>query len=646
VPLGKVEQSPKLQTDATKLMTVHDSIVTWSKSRPRWQQDALRRLLKGKVNSRDIEEIAAIARREYGGTALPESEPPSPADDPIPETGKQRDDVVLVRLSHLTHVNALQTDQELGIAATGLTVVFGENGAGKTGYVKVLKQVCRARGGPDAIYSNVYVDDHVPSAAKIEFEVNGVRLSCDWSAGVESPVQLREISTFDSRSASVYVNEESSVAYLPFGMDLFPRLSQFSDRVRLLLEQDLSQLKENDDPWTEFPTDTVAHRSLQRLNVAGARAACERLAVLSDSEIARLEELRTLDRKFRTDEPAGRATALRQTVARIVDSAQRWKFVSSRLNLAALKEMQLAETNLTAAKTAAKVAADKAFIGDIVPGIGTDPWFFLWRAARTFVETNSDPIGPFPPQLDQPCVLCLQPLEQEAADRLRRFDEYVKSRLQQAVNNASDAVARHRALITETTPLEIVPSVFLHELRTLDSVAADALESSGQHLQLVKERVLESKLGEALAIGVGDPLPALRTLVNRISAEAKVFENAADINERKALESELRELDARANLGQAFDRIDAQITRENKRRILIDAISSTNTSSITRVSRELLAELVTAPLAEAFERQRVSFRLQHIPIVLCTPIRETDWVSSFEPIHGCSAAPGGTRPAI
>ncbi len=32
--------------------------------------------------------------------------------------------------------------------------------------------------------------------------------------------------------------------------------------------------------------------------------------------------------------------------------------------------------------------------------------------------------------------------------------------------------------------------------------------------------------------------------------------------------------------------------------------------------------------------------------VLCTPIRETHWVSSFEPIHGCSAGPGDTRPAI
>ena len=42
-------------------------------------------------------------------------------------------------------MNALAENQTLKFAA-GLTVVYGDNGAGKTGYIRILKQACRARG--------------------------------------------------------------------------------------------------------------------------------------------------------------------------------------------------------------------------------------------------------------------------------------------------------------------------------------------------------------------------------------------------------------------------------------------------------------------------------------------------------------------
>jgi hypothetical protein len=74
-------------------------IVDWSRDRPLWQQDALRRL----------------------------------AEQPR-----------LTRVHSVRNVNALRDDQSLVVARTGLTVVYVDNGAGKSGYVRMLKRVCRA----------------------------------------------------------------------------------------------------------------------------------------------------------------------------------------------------------------------------------------------------------------------------------------------------------------------------------------------------------------------------------------------------------------------------------------------------------------------------------------------------------------------
>jgi ABC-type cobalamin/Fe3+-siderophores transport system ATPase subunit len=42
-------------------------------------------------------------------------------------------------------VNNLTPGQTLAFAPAAITVVYGNNGAGKSGYARLLKRICRAR---------------------------------------------------------------------------------------------------------------------------------------------------------------------------------------------------------------------------------------------------------------------------------------------------------------------------------------------------------------------------------------------------------------------------------------------------------------------------------------------------------------------
>ena len=595
-------------------MTLHTEIIDWAATRPLWQQDALRRLVQTRVTSKDIQEIADLARNEHGiatGTTL--LPVPLAASEAV-GSENERDIVVLTRIAELAHVNALEAHQSLTIGATGLTIVHGENGAGKSGYVRVLKQVCRARGGADAVYPNVYADDIEPASAVIEYEVNGQSYKIEWTIGSARPRDLREVSIFDARSATIYVADDAAVAYLPYGLDLFPRLSSVCDAVRTNLDQEHAQLTRELDPWSDFPSDTIGFRCLQRLHVDGARETCERLAVLSDAERERLEELRNKDRKYRTDDPAARAIVLRQTVQRVSEAALRWKAVASHLAFGEIGALRQAHATLKTASDAASITAKQAFSDAPISGIGTASWQVLWRAARAFAERESRPIQAFPPQLGELCVLCLQSVTDEAAQRLARFEGFVKGQVQRAVDVAADDLEKRRSLIGELRCGEIAPSALLDELRTLDVAAATALEESIGELRRRQEAALSLPGAEVPQDILGDPLPPLRALVSRLKSEAATFEAASLPGERTAVEDALRELEARERLTQVFDRIDVQIERERKRRALSEAINATNTAPITKCSRELLARTITAPLADAFEKQRDSLHLMHIPI--------------------------------
>src|SRR5690606_18996863 len=75
------------------------------------------------------------------------------ATEHVPDTTAGAAPVSLVSIFHHRGVNALAENQTLNFAP-GLTVVYGDNGAGKTGYIRILKGACRAR-GQEQILGNV-----------------------------------------------------------------------------------------------------------------------------------------------------------------------------------------------------------------------------------------------------------------------------------------------------------------------------------------------------------------------------------------------------------------------------------------------------------------------------------------------------------
>src|SRR4030088_1786938 len=133
-------------------MTVLQEILAWSHDRPAWQRDALRRLvLNGELLDDDIGSLTDICKSAYG---LAEQQAVAPlTSDDVPAEAAGNAPVSLLSIFHNRGVNALAEDQTLRFGPN-LTVVYGDNAAGKSGYIRILKSACRAR-GQEQILGNV-----------------------------------------------------------------------------------------------------------------------------------------------------------------------------------------------------------------------------------------------------------------------------------------------------------------------------------------------------------------------------------------------------------------------------------------------------------------------------------------------------------
>jgi hypothetical protein len=115
------------------------SIVTWSADQPAWQRDALRRLvLQQGIETDEIDQLAAICKGVEKAVALEAGH--------LSDPNRDHGDVYLRGVSGVRHVSALAPGQRLSVRKDGLTVVYGDNGSGKSGYARIPKKACRARG--------------------------------------------------------------------------------------------------------------------------------------------------------------------------------------------------------------------------------------------------------------------------------------------------------------------------------------------------------------------------------------------------------------------------------------------------------------------------------------------------------------------
>ncbi|HRV97360.1 MAG TPA: hypothetical protein P5201_02135, partial [Aminobacteriaceae bacterium] len=119
-----------------------EKLSKWFSERPQWLQMAARKLLKqSELTEKDVSELATLCQQEVVEKLAKKtcSFPPFVFSQGVAGTLR------LCSISDVEGVNALAPKKPLEFGKGNITIVYGNNGSGKSGYVRLLKHVCGAR---------------------------------------------------------------------------------------------------------------------------------------------------------------------------------------------------------------------------------------------------------------------------------------------------------------------------------------------------------------------------------------------------------------------------------------------------------------------------------------------------------------------
>jgi energy-coupling factor transporter ATP-binding protein EcfA2 len=613
-------------------MSVLNQIVKWAKGLPDWQSDAVRRILvKGDLTESDRKELLAILKKTKG-IEDPNNPAPSPiileASD-VSFPSDSRSVVILKSMQEMKNVNALAPDQILKFALKGVTVVYGCNASGKSGYSRVLKKACRARGQDKDILPNVFTPYNPDAVAEALFDISvgGQDRTERWVNKQPAPDSLASIAVFDAEAARFYVDEDNDVVYIPYGLDVFDKLGELCTNLKAQLEVELqTPLGALPKDLTDLEPKTKVRRLIQSLTYKTSVEEVENLAKLTHDELERLEKLRELMAQINANRPEVRAAQCRRFKSRIEKLRDEIIALDNGLSAGKYNNLKLLQTKASEAAETARLASEEAFKNQPLQGVGSGSWREMFEAARRYSELLAYPGYSFPyTSGDSRCVLCQQHLGEEAKQRMQSFEKFIK---QDTARQAEIAEGALKLVWDEFCGLQLQPEsadpAIVEEIGEADSdcknLLVQYLKSANTLAASISQSHEKREWGEMTALSP-TPVPCLNALAEAMKTSAKEWDATAQPKGQQELRDEFEELNARkvlsANKSLVLNYIGKQIYQHQ----LQKCIESTNTLEISLQGRKIMNKAVTQVLKNNLDDELRSLGAGHIKLDLVQKVR-------------------------
>ena len=596
-------------------MVLEEQIVEWSAARPAWQRLVLRRVATGDTLSNVdydqlIDDIVADEHSQDATFGLEE----------LPQTTAKDPPVRLLSIAEAEHVNALASEQPLTFEPNGLTIVYGDNGSGKSGYARLLKRIARAR-HQENVLTDVFRDTSVDKpTAKLSVRFGDKDESLNWPDS--TPPELQRMLFYDGVCGNAYITTESDFPYRPSALFVMDGLINACVGVRTRID---ARLAENGISARSMPIvaeevkETEAGKFLSRLSGSSSVNALDTLIRKLDESSGTTDELKEHEMRLRNADTSKELQHLTRQADKFDALCGHIENVHTVHGNDALAALQEERDQLRAIEEAASLLA-QSFESEPLPGVGTSPWKALWESAKRFSEEHAYPAQSFPvTDDDSHCVLCLQTLDEESSDRFLRFDQFVKDDTQVRLDKARKSYQPQRERFSK--PFVLTEAVEAHlkdfeashanlttEVRALLTRYEDvreqtrlALQGTGR-LQLfgIEPAAILTRLNDAAktsrdtAEGLSNP-ELVQQLLTTVTLKRQELEFLQEIkNSRKAIINEIERL---------------------KERGALEAVkTAAATTSITKKVMDLSEESITEVVRDTFTRETERLGLDRVTI--------------------------------
>lgn len=503
-------------------MTLADDLVDWAKDRPDWQKAALAKFCKNLEYTED--EVEEIVDQLIAGT-FPGT--PNITVDDVPGGSSTGEKVLVTSLGEVAGVNALIDQQTLSFAATGLTVIYGHNASGKSGYARLLREAVTARVKGELL-GDVFSHSNVAQCARVEYSVAGSPYT--WSLGDEDATALSSVRFYDVDCGQDYIETAAEITYRPYALTLLDRLQAHCRTLQSELDRRFKDKHAEAPSLPTLPTGTSAASFVARLSKDTTDEQIKTAVTLQADHDAVLASKIQEETRLRSSDPNKERARLTSIAGHLDQLRQHLEGIGDVVSQEAVDELVALKQAATDLRAAAKLASAEQFNGEPLTGVGSATWRALWEAARAYSTSEALHEHDFPAVGDGTvCVLCQQPLTQSASERLTKFERFVADTTSTQAEQAEARLSHRRGELVklQTSPSSVTTAIAM--LQSADEDTSSAVEWMAEAQAAIGRQVLwiDGTSEDAPDAQTGSPVPTVKARHDEITARADDIDPAS-----------------------------------------------------------------------------------------------------------------------
>lgn len=466
-----------------------NSIISWLRGFPYWMQYSGNEILEGDELSDEMLETTYLFFLQDAGLIDSAGERDEIVFAEESEEIDHSDSLKITEIKGITNVNALLADQLINISDQ-LTIVYGGNGTGKSGYTRMLNNAFKGRGDKE-ILSNVF--ERTPNLiASCIFTFQGADASFELKFPDDKGHDaFTRFSIFDTQCIKVHLEQENGLLITPVGFDFFNKLIILYQTLEQKLNAVIQIKRGRNDFIPLFQHQNVIQELIHSLSEHTNLDQLKELADYSEEDAKQVNELTrkkgellalNIPQRIREYQALLNAVdALKQNLAAYID-------IFSEESITTIRRTTISYKHFSALSKQQGIDSLKDYP---IAEVGSDPWLAFVGAARKYAE-NIGVAGNGEEKMEN-CVFCLQPLTAKEENLVNAYWQFLQSDAQKQATALEQQLSRDRKRVNDLRPVVFDETIALYQYMSMGhEELTQTWKSIVASLEIEKQNLLNS----------------------------------------------------------------------------------------------------------------------------------------------------------
>jgi len=404
-----------------------NKIIAWLKGFDYWFQYAGNRLLEGdNVNETLIKDTYELFKQDSGLKAIEGKRV-----DIVFNKINANEEVIpgklqLQMIKEIENVNALAAGQSIPINPN-LTIIYGGNGTGKSGYVRLLNNAFSSR-GDKKILRNVFSKAAIGEpACKFTFQSTAAPYDLGYP-NQKNNFEFSQYSVFDTQSIRVLLEQDNKLDFTPIGFEFFEKVLELFESVKSKLSTEIFANRPKNEFDKFFTNDNTIKKVITTLGANSNVTEIKALGTYSEEDATKLSALIAKREELKALDIPKKIVELQQLSLQLADFTNSQQALLACLNPEDIEHYKSLIDSFHKFQELAKQEGIISLENYNILGLGSNEWKDFIRASKNYataIEAYRTEII-YPSDKDI-CLFCLQPLSGKENSLIRSYWNLLKS---------------------------------------------------------------------------------------------------------------------------------------------------------------------------------------------------------------------------